>query len=244
MKRITLIQWGVIALLVAYILIARGCHQRELAKKDDTIAALTLENQTLDSTKNKLGQEIYTQQSIITSSVKAIGKLTDSIFNLKKKDARRVKDVIAYYSSRTKYRVDTFPVPYTDSEVVREFKTCEDFKKFAEDSMIAVPRNAKIDSAGFSIDETVTKKGIVVNHMEMTDSEYVRVIEKKGGFFRKVNHKLKFHVPKSIEFQSFHTNPNIHVTGQNSVIYVPKNKPGLLLKAIILGAGVYIGTLL
>lgn len=243
-KKIMWIQWAVIIIAVLAFLQVQSCNNRKLAIATSAVDSLTLANQTLDSMVNTQGKTVYTQKAIITNNQKSIKTLTDSIFKLKNKYERRIKEVRAYYTQRTSVRVDSFPVAYTDTVTLRKFKDLTEFYNFAQDSMITVPRTAQVDSPYFNIKITIAKNNLTINHLEFTDSQYVRIVENKGGFFRKVNGKLKFHVKKSVEFQTFHTNPYLHVTGQNSVIYTPPPKARWLERGALLGAGVALGLLL
>lgn len=219
----------------------RNKYESQLVAKLDS---MTLANQRLDSIKNAQGKIIQTQQAIVVNTQSDIKALTDSIFNLKNKQAKQIKQIIAYYSQKTSTVIDSIPVPFLDSTQYRKFKDSLDFYRFAKDSLITVPKQVEIDSLGaFHLDATITKKALLINNITIIDSQYLRIVENKGGFFKKVNGKLKFHVPKTVQFQSFHTNPLIHVTGQNSILYTPNSKPKVLEKVLIFGAGVYLGTL-
>lgn len=256
-KKIFNVRNIIIAVLFIALLFSgvRNCSvNRELNNKIDS---LTLANQTLDSMNNAKGQTIYTQTAIVTNQQEEIKRLSDEKFDLQKKNSRLVKQVLAYQSETTETRIDSVEVPFLDSAERKRFSdsieaNCKEVLKYIEDSTIRVPRVAADSNANYSINITTTKTGNIVNSLVIPDSTYFRIIEKKGGFFRKVQvknsetgevkKKLKFHVPKTIEFQSFHTNPLVHVTGQTSVYYVPKKKFGWLWKAALIGGGIYIGT--
>lgn len=238
------IQWAVIALILVLFFQFKSCSDRKLAIAQSTVDSLTLASQKSDSTVNTLGQKVYTQSVIITSNQKSIRQLSDSMFNLKKKDAKILKKVISYYSQRTHIVMDTVSIPYTDTTVHGSFKDSSDLARYLRDSTISVPRTVNMSNQYFSINETLKKEGIVINSIDFPDSQYIRVVENRGGFFRRVNGKLKFHVKKQVQIQTLHTNPLIRITGQNSVEYVPKAKPKILERALLIGAGVAIGLLL
>jgi len=222
----------------------------------NTVDSLTLANQTLDSIKNVQGQTIYTQAALVTSQQEDIVAYTNRIFDLKKQNERLVKKVLAYQGETTVTKIDTVEVPFVDTVERQKFSDsveakCAEVINFYELNYIKVPRVAKDSTANYSIDISTTKTGNVINSLNIPDSNYFRIIEKKGGFFRKVQvrqedgtvkKKLKFHVPKTIEFQSFHTNPLVHVTGQTSIYYTPAKKGRWLEKALFIGAGIFIGS--
>lgn len=250
-KNICIKIWHLIAVGVLIIVastLMQQCNNSKFSSQKRQIDSLTLANQQLDSIKNKQGQTIQTQTAIITNDQKTFTKFTNDIFNLKKKNERQVKAVIAYYSQKTTVKIDSFPVPYVDTLAQKRFSDsvearCQEVLVYMRDSTISVPRTAVVDSPYFKFNQTIQKKGTIINNISIPDSQYLRIIEKKGGFFRKVNGKLKFHVPKQIEFQSFHTNPYLQVTGQNSILYQPSKKLHLLRTGIFVGLGIYIGSL-
>lgn len=238
---------GIAVLILCFIFVpGRGVqvnkYQSQLVERLDS---LTLANQKLDSIKNEAGKQVQVQQALVVNKQADIKKLSDSIFNLKRKNARQIKNIIAFYSQHTNTVIDSIPVPYLDTVEYRKFKDSLDFYKFAKDSLIQVPKSIRVDSNYFHINETITKTGLLINTLSIPDSQYVRIVENKGGFFKRdVNGKLKFHIPTTVQFQTLHTNPLIHVTGQNSVLYQPNNKSKVLGKVIILGLGILAGKLL
>lgn len=240
-SRIIWIQWLVIAALIAGFFQFRSCSNHKLEVAQSAVDSLTLANQKLDSTVNKMGQKIYTQIVTLSENQKSIRKLTDSIFNLKKRDERIIRRIVAYYTERTNVHIDSVSVPYTDSIAIKQFRDSAEFYKYALDSMIVVPKKAALSTTYFSIDETVTKNGLVINSLNIPDSQYIRIVENRGGFLRKVNGKLKFHVKPQIQIQTLHTNPYIQITGENSILYTPRAKPRILEKVLLLGIGVFVG---
>ena len=239
--RIVWVQWIVIALLIAGFFQFRSCQNHKLQVAQSAIDSMTLANQKLDSTVNKMGQKIYTQIVTLSEDQKSIRQLTDSIFNLKRKDERIIRRIVAYYSERTKVRIDSVGVPYSDTIALRKFKDSADFYKYALDSMIPVPRRFQFVTTYLSFDGTVGKDQFELNHLELPDTQYIRIVENRGGFLRKVNGKLKFHVKTQIQVQTLHTNPYLKVLGENSVLYTPRAKPRILEKVVLLGVGVFLG---
>jgi hypothetical protein len=211
--------------------------QSDRAYRDQaaTIDSLVLANQQLITKLNKAGDTIHTQTAIVTSSQEQIKSLTDSIFNLRRKDERKVKEVIAYWRERTSTRVDSFETSWVDTLAMRRFKDsvesrCKDVISYMRDSTISVPRTSRGDSLQFSYDVTVVRKGLVFNRIEFADSLDSRFVE-SGGFLKK----------RSIEVQFKHSNPNVKVVGSNSVYYKPRYRGRWAERVILALVGVFVG---
>ena len=226
-----------VVLLVALLLILHTCNRKNLKEKDTQITALQLEKQTLDSMVNASGQTILQQQSIVTSSQTAIQELTDSIFDLKKSQDRKIREVIAYYKGITVTKVDSVLVPYVDSGYIKKFgdsiaKGCNEVIKYLIDSTIHVPQQFSSISPDLRISGTVNKQGVLIDSLQIPDTLQLRFIERKGGLFKR----------RSVEIQFFHSSPYIQTTSSNSVIYQPPKKKRILEKALLIGLGVFLGT--
>ena len=88
-----------------------------------------------------------------------------------------------------------------------------------------------MESLNFKTSIIINKKNLVIDSLEMLDSSYVRIVEKKQGWFK----------PSSIEIQTLNTNPFIKNTNQASLIYQPKRKNRIVERILLVGAGLTIG---
>ena len=234
-------------LLIAFLIFGvKTCTYNN--KLQDSLAIALQEKAELQKFSNMRGDTIVAQQAIISSDQDELLALSQEKFQLKRENARLVKKVLAFSSQTTETKIpDSVFVPYVDTTGHKKFqdsiaRQCAEVIQYINDSTIRVPVTAKDSTEHYNINLTVERTGVKINTVSIPDSVYFRIIEKKGGFFRKVNGKLKFHVPKTIEFQTLHTNPLVHVTGQTSIYYTPHKKLNWLGKGLLLGAGVYIGT--
>jgi hypothetical protein len=210
--------------------------------------ALALSFQKIDSIANKNGELIAVNQSIIVSSQEEIRKYTDSIYALDRKHERNIKNILSFYKGITNTIIKERLVPFIDSNAITIWtdsvkRQCESVISFYESKTIRVPRIARDSTANYTAEMTATKQGIIINSLMIPDSQYVRFVTLKGGFMKKNQQgKRELFLKKSIQVQVMHSNPLIHTTGQSSVIYKPPDKKKWLEKAILIGAGVYIGT--
>lgn len=195
-----------------------------------------LEYQTLDSIKNKYGETILVQDVLITSQQSDLHNLTDSIFNLKNKHNKRIKEIILYYSNLTSTEIKDRPIPYLDKPSMKRFqdsieRKCAEVIKFYRDSSVQVPLKVKDSSAYFNFEGSVMRDSFIINKIQFVDSQYLRVIKKKNGLFK----------PKTFEIQMFHTSPYITTNKMTSVIYKPPKKNNGFLYPALVAVGLLIG---
>lgn len=209
--------------------------QKQIREGKDQITALEIEGQELKTTISKQGRTIYAQNAIITSSTQSLNSLTDSIFDLKKKDAKNT-ETIAYFKNITKTSITKIDVPYLDTLKLKEFEDSliARYPGINTDSLIQVPVSASLSSPYFQIGATIQKQGLRVDFLSIPDTLQLRFVEHKGGLFKR----------GSIEAQYFHSNPLVQNLSSNSVFYKPKKqsfiKRFLIPVAVGVGAGILI----
>jgi hypothetical protein len=188
------------------------------------------------------------QEVIITTDQDAINKVAQENFNLKKKDAKNI-ETIAYLEERIKVKAKGIKIPYTDSTGLDSLIThlldsidsncrekCREALEQIDQNSISVPRKAEYRSDSINLHMTLHRYYASLDSMEIPDSQYVRFATQKYGGFLGLFKKKKTIV------QVLHTNPLFQTQGMNSIFYMPKKKPQILLKALIFAAGVYGGT--
>lgn len=228
--------WIVTGFLTLLFWIQTCNLQRQIREGHSQITQLQLDKQTQDSLLNNQGQVIRTQDAIIVDNTRSLSNLTDTIFDLKRKDARNTQ-TIAYFKEIAHAKISQVLIPYLDSVGMHKWADslsteCASILQFIQDSTIQVPRTATLNSPNYSIDLTARKEGININALVIPDTLQLRFVEHKSRLFKR----------GSTEVQYFHTNPTIQSLGSNSVIYKPKPKPRWLEKAIIVGVGIFIGS--
>ena len=238
------LKWVIIILLsIALLWSMRTCNNR-----DGQISQLQLEKQTTDSIVNKYGQTILTQEAIVTNNEMAIKQLTDSIFNLTKAQDRKIKDVIAYYTSTSKIIVKDKLVPYIDAQARKQWedsvnRVCRNVIDYYEANTIGVPRTATDSTTDYKATFTAKANGIYIDSLIIPDNQYIRFVIFKGGVLKKdASGKKHLFTKRSVQVQVLHTNKLLQVTGQNSAIYIPTKKANILAKALLIGGGIFIGT--
>lgn len=213
----------------------------------------SLSKQSLDSVKDLYGNTIFTQTSIITEKQDIISRLTDSIFKLKKPSS-----TLAYYQGRTSIGVKNKFIPFDTlygsihGSIPVDTPTESLPYIYGVGDSTYIPHTIDIDSGGvfwipyypaedtlraressdhYNIDLSVTGNGVMINDISFPDSLDVRFVEKKGSLFKKGTTQVQFK----------HSNPYVQTLGSSSLIYKPKKKPRLLEKALLIGAGIFIG---
>lgn len=238
----------IIIAILAIALILGSLFTCKLSKDNKQ---LKLINYQLDSTVNLRGQTILLQETNVLKTKEEMQQLkdsTDKIFALNKKQEKKIKDIIAYYSSHTVTKIDSVDVPYIDTAERIQWEAdvmarCSKIIDYYEANSIIVPKTARDTTKDYVADFTANINGIRINTLSIPDSQYIRFVTLKGGLFKKDQQgKRHLFTPKSIQVQVFHTNPLIHVGDQTTAIYQPPKKKHIFAKVIAFGVGVFIGT--
>ena len=224
-----------IVLLLCFLKIR--CKNSELILLQTKYSLSQIENQEYKKVANKQGDSIVKQRAIIVKNKEQLKTLTDSIFKLKKD----VKAVTAFYKESTKTNWDTVYIPYIDVQYIPNplLQTGDTITKELYtyiNNSVKVPNSFYLDSLLFTVKGKVTKEGVRIDSLNIPDTFNLRIVETKGKLFK----------PSFIEFQSFHTNPLVQVTGANSIMYkLPKKTfwQVVLDKLIWVGVGIGLTTL-
>jgi hypothetical protein len=215
--------------------------------KNKDIDKLELKNQVTDSMKNKLGQTVIIQEATITNNKQVLKHLTDSIFNLKKKQEKKIKDVIAYYSSITKIEIKDKLVPYKDTLGRKEWEdsvsiACTKVIEYYEANTITVPTPASDSTKNYKIDLTVTKAGVRIDSLFIPNKLDIRFVTIKGGLLKKdASGKRRLFTRKSIQVQVLNSNELLKTYDQKSILYKSPKKGRWLEKAALIGGGIFLG---
>lgn len=211
-------------------------------------SVLLLQNQQLDSINNLKGQQLILSQTELATSQKAFREATDSFFAMNKKFERRIREVLAFYKATTNTVIKEVEVPYIDSNAVVKWQDsiqqqCKQVIDYYEANAIIVPKTARDSTKNYSADFTATLSGIQINNLSIPDSQYLRIVELKGGILKKnAAGKRPLFTGRSYQVQVIHTNPLIQTTSSSSVIYKPPKKGRWVEKALLIGAGIFLGT--
>ena len=233
MKPINIIVISIIVFLFFFLRIC--CKNAEIASLETSLSLSELNNQKYEKIVNTLEDTILKQRAIIIKDKEQLKTFTDSIFNLKQK----VKAVTAFYKETTKTVWDTVYIPYDSTPTIPQVQYGDTITKEIKnyiDSSIKVPNKFSKDSSLFSIKGEVTKQGVRIDSLNIPDTFNLRIVETKGKLFK----------PSFVEFQSFHTNKLVQVTGVNSIMYkLPKKTfwQVVLDKLIWVGVGIGLTTI-
>jgi len=202
------------------------------------ITQLQLDKQTLTQKVNEQGQVIQQQEAIIVDNTTALNNLTDTIFDLKEKDAKNLK-TIAYYKGITQISVVQVDIPYLDTTAMHKFEDsvlakCPEIASYVRDSSIKVPAQVGLETPHFEIYTTVKKSGLTIDKLTIPDTLQLRFVEEKGGLFKR----------SKVQVQYFHSNPFVKDISANSVYYKPERKSFfqrvILPVTVGIGAGILI----
>lgn len=246
---------GIIVGLIVLLMQVDSCRNRDFQAQQNTIDSLTLANQKLVQDTNRLGQEVSKQMVITTTDQAALKKLTETIFDLMKRDDKRIKQIDALIQIASRTGVREVEIPWVDVARDKRFtdsveKACAEVIAFYRKNTVEltdttasgeISKHISIDSTQnkwFQIDADVLKNRFKINSINFPDSQRIAVVETKGGLFKRdINGKVKLFKRKTLEIMVVHTNPNIKVTGMSSVVYKPNKGGRWLERAILFGGG-------
>jgi len=243
MKNTNKMKWITICLAILAVLLLLNTFRlnKKVGEQETLITQEKLDNQTTKEIVNKQGQTITRQKVIITQSQESINQLTDSVFNLKQKDAKNT-NTIAYYKAHIKVKIDTLLVPFEKQSSVADrlhfsdsiMKECADVIAAIDAVSVVDGTVAEIVNDTLSLKATIHKDNLEINELTIPDTLQLRFVEHKGKLFKR----------GYIETQFFHTNPLFKTEKANSVFYQPKRKTFfqrvLFPVAVGLGAGLLI----
>lgn len=203
-----------VTVLILILLLKIGCNNAKISSLETTVSLLELKNQKFEKTVNELGDSVVKQKAIIVKNKEQLKTFTDSIFKLKE----TVRAVTVFYKENIKTNWDTVYIPYTDTQYIPNplLQTGDTITKELYtyiNNSVKVPNPFVVDTNLYTIKGTILKEGVRIDSLNIPDTFNLRVVETKGKLFK----------PSTIEFQSFHTNKLVQVTGANSIMYkLPK----------------------
>lgn len=192
-----------------------------------TILKYKMSLQKIDSIINKNGELVIKQKVVITDDKKAINKISNELFNLKKKEEKHLQ-TIALLTSQLEVKIDSIFVPFLDTTQDLTGKDSSALIAYIQDSTIKVPKDIEYKDSTISLSQTILKQGVKINSIVIPDSLIQRLVINNNGLFKK----------DTYEFQTKHTSPLFNVKSQQSLIYVPKSKNILLKCLISFGVGI------
>ena len=235
------------ALAIAFILgFITTCN------KDKEIASLKFENGRLDSMRNAANQLVVTQRVELLKTKAEQEQLkaySDSVFNLTKKQERKIKDVIAFYQAKTNIKIVDKLVPYLDTVKQKEWEdsvklACQNVIDYYEANTIGVPDSAKVEDTTIYASLIVKKDGVEIDSLSIPDVQSLRFVTLKGGFLKKDQEgKRHLFLKKSLQVQVMHTSSYLEHISSQTYLYQEKKKAKLLPKLMLIGAGIIIGRL-
>jgi hypothetical protein len=220
--------------------------------KDKEIEKLKIENGRIDSMRNTANQLVITQRAELLRSKEEQEQLkaySDSVFNLTKKQERKIKDVIAFYQAKTNIKIVDKLVPYLDTTKQKEWEdsiklACQNVIDYYEANTIGVPDTAKVEDTTIYASLIVKKNGVEIDSLSIPDVQSLRFVTLKGGFLKKDQEgKRHLFLKKSLQVQVMHTSPYLEHINLKSYVYQEKKKSRLLPNLLLIGAGFIIGRL-
>lgn len=195
-------------LLIALFFSFRACNHNalELTGARGQLDSLEIQTKQL-TTKN--GMLVAQAKQIETSSAEELKKATAEIFDLKKKDARRVKEVQEYARINQELKIkNRFAEFEPDTVFVPRVETSLVVVPADTSNYLRVPRAFSFTDSVIAIAGKVERKGVQIDSVKVSNQLHYRVVTNKTGFLR---------LGRSTDVQAVNSNSAIVNTGVTSV---------------------------
>jgi hypothetical protein len=158
--------------------------------------------------ENALGQQIAENKQIKIQSADDLKKMTDTIFKLKKSDARKTAQVTEYARINQALRLQIALAPWdTGHQVTVTPGTITD-----DSGTISVPRRFHYEDSTVRLNGSVLIAGVRIDSLVVPNTVNFRVLSKKTGFLG---------LGRTSEVQVLNSNPAVRTTGVLSIAVPP-----------------------
>lgn len=225
-------RWALPLLAVILILSLRECRNNRQAVADLTLDMDSVARQAVQI-ENARGQLVAENKQLQATNADQVKELTDSIFALKKQDAKRVKTVQEYARVIQKFETGGKMAPFLPVPEDTATRTAGQVPAPCQDSnFVRVPRPFMYLDSTITFRGRVTRVGVWLDSIRIENTLHYRTLVNKTGFLN---------LGRSTTVQVLNTNPAITTLGVTSIVVPHRtnwwNRWGKPLAAAIL-AGV------
>lgn len=177
---------------------SRG-HNADMAKEIEDARARTVQ------IENEKGKLISQNETLLHFTNKELQTYTDTIFNLRAREARLIKSVTSYAQivQEAKFKGKTAkykdPAPRTDQDPGAVVTS-----QPADTNFIRVPRGFIYSDSTLSFDGVVRRDGVTIDSLTIPNTLHIRTAIQKSGFLK---------LGSKTVVQAFNTNPAFKNTG-------------------------------
>lgn len=226
--------WALPFLVVLFLLSLFTCNRQRGAVADlrldlDSVARLARHFE------NEKGQVITENQVLKAEGARQIQDLTDTIFNLKKEDRKKIKQIQDYTRIIQQFKTDPKFAPFTDSDFLELVKkdstqTAVTPAHATDSNYIRVPRPFMFWDSTVRFAGRVTLRGVWLDSIRIENSLHFRTVIEKTGFMN---------MGRKTSVQVLNSNPAITTMGVTKIETGNKpnwwNKWGKLVAGAVLG---------
>jgi hypothetical protein len=98
---------------------------------------------------------------------------------------------------------------------------------------------ASLTTPYYTIDATVNKTSLTIDSISIIDSQYIRVVIMKGGFFKKKLGKRKFYTKSYPQVEVMHKNPHVKTIEAQATVVEDKRSGKPVLTGAVIGASLF-----
>lgn len=212
-------RWAFPVLIVLLLVSLFTCN-RERSERTTLEQRLDASEAHTVQLENENGQMVAENKTILTDNARELKDLTDSVFNLKKREAKLIGSVSTYARIVQNAKFSGKTAPFIDKPRTDPNDTTKTvyLPQPADTNLMRVPRsfvypgNDQQDTT-IKFSGTVTRRGVTVDSLEIPNTLHFRIAQQKTGFLK---------LGRTSVVQAVNSNPAIQNTGIASIIVKQK----------------------
>jgi len=200
-------RWALPLLAVILILSLRECRNNRQAVADLRLDLDSVARQAVQI-ENARGQLVAENKQLQATNAEQLKDLTDTIFALKKQDAKRVKTVQEYARIIQQFKTGGKLAPFLPVPEDTATRTAAEPAPCADSNYVRVPRPFMYLDSTISFRGRVTRVGVWLDSVQIENTLHYRTLVNKTGFLN---------LGRSTTVQVLNTNPAITTLGVTSI---------------------------
>lgn len=205
-KRAVLYIGAALLIIAAFVMYNEWQKEKRLRKLETAalegqVQASLKETTTL---KNANGKLVAENKAITAAHASDLKKYTARIFELEKRDARRVREVQSYTRLIQQYRDSIKLAHWTDEPDSPKMV----FVPVYDTGSIKVPKPFSYQDSAFSVAGKVLKNGVMIDSIQVQGAVHLRTFTERSGFLG---------LKRTTKVQALSDNPRITITGLSTI---------------------------
>lgn len=225
-------RWALPFFILLIIFGAFNCH-RQNSDNLDLNAKLNASLQRTQQLENKTGDLVAQNQVLFTMRQSDLKTFTDSVFNLREKDDRLTKAVLAYTKIVQEAKFGNKSASFDDRPTINEKGDTVFLPQPTDPNLVRVPRPFTYSDSTIVFAGKVRKNDVLIDSLQIPNTLSLRTIETKKGLFG-----------RQTTVQAINSNPAFKNTGlaQIQVKHKPTAWSRWIKPSLFAAAGIFVGS--